>query len=100
MAIDAPLRTRRRGAELKLPLGEAPSEIDRALVRNIVKAKRWMEMIIQDETFTEITDAPPVYEAEVGNGRTSSSQGDDLAAAVKVLEWVAFFPRMDATKPP
>jgi hypothetical protein len=43
MAIDAPFRMRRRGVELKLPLGEAPSEIARTRVRNIVKAKRWME---------------------------------------------------------
>ena len=36
VTIDAPFRMRRRGVESKLHLGEAPSEIDRTLVRNIV----------------------------------------------------------------
>jgi hypothetical protein len=66
---------RRRGVELKLPLCKAPSEIDRTRVRNIVKAKRWMEMIIQGKTVAEIADAPSHSEAKLGKGRTSSSQG-------------------------
>ena len=49
-----PFRTRRRGVELKLHLGDAPREIDQTLVRNIVKAKRWLTMIIDGKTFDEI----------------------------------------------
>jgi len=57
LTINAPFQMRRRGVELKLHLGETPAEIDRTLVRNIVKARRWMEMIIKGKTFTEIAAA-------------------------------------------
>jgi len=57
LTINAPFQMRRRGVELKLHLGEAPAEFDRTLVRNIVKARRWMEMIIKGKTFTEIAGA-------------------------------------------
>ena len=40
LTITSPFRMRRRGVELKLHLNEAPPEIDRALVQNIVKAQR------------------------------------------------------------
>jgi DNA invertase Pin-like site-specific DNA recombinase len=53
----SPFRMRRRGVELKLHLGDAPSEVDRTLVRNIVKAQRWMAMILSGKTFAEIADA-------------------------------------------
>lgn len=55
--IAAPFRMRRRGVELKLHLGDASAEIDRTLVQNIVKARRWLAMIIEGRTFTEIAEA-------------------------------------------
>ncbi len=54
LRIKAPFRIRRRGVELKLHLGEKPSEIDRTLVQNIVKPRRWLAMIIEGRTFGEI----------------------------------------------
>lgn len=54
LIIEAPFRMRRRGVELKLHLGEAPPEIDRTLIQNIVKARRWLGLIIEGKTFTEI----------------------------------------------
>ncbi len=54
LCIEAPFRMRRRGVELKLHLGDAPSEADLTLVQNIVKAQRWMAMIKSGKTFTEI----------------------------------------------
>lgn len=54
LRIEALFRIRRRGVELKLHLGEKPSEIDRTLVQNIVKARRWLAMIIEGQTFGEI----------------------------------------------
>ena len=54
LRIEAPFRVRRRGVELKLHLGDVPSEIDRTLVQNIVKARRWLTMIIEGQTFGEI----------------------------------------------
>jgi site-specific DNA recombinase len=50
-------RMRRRGVELKLHLGVAPTEIDRTLVQNVVKARRWLALIIEGKTFAEIAEA-------------------------------------------
>jgi len=57
LKLISPFRMRRRGVELKLHLGKAPPEIDRTLVHNIVKAQKWMSMIIGGKTFTEIAQA-------------------------------------------
>lgn len=55
--LKTPFQMRRRGVELKLHLGETPNEIDRTLIQNIAKAKKWLGMIIEGQTFTEIADA-------------------------------------------
>ncbi len=57
LILTSPFRMRRRGVELKLHLGDAPPEVDRTLVQNIVKAQRWMAQIIAGKTFTEIAQA-------------------------------------------
>jgi site-specific DNA recombinase len=56
LTIEAPFQMRRRGVELKLHLGAAPPEIDPVLIRNIVKARNWLAMIIEGKTFTEIAE--------------------------------------------
>jgi hypothetical protein len=57
LQIEAPFQMRRRGVELRLHLGDAPPEIDRTLVRNVIKAQRWMSMILDGKSFAEIADA-------------------------------------------
>ena len=57
LILTSPFRMRRRGVELKLHLGDVPSEVDRTLVQNIVKAQRWMAMLIDGKTFSEIAQA-------------------------------------------
>ncbi|WP_424833826.1 recombinase family protein [Ruegeria sp.] len=57
LSIEAPFRMRRRGVELKLHLGDPPPEIDQTLVRNIIKARQWLAMIIDGRTFSEIAEA-------------------------------------------
>ncbi len=54
LAIEAPFRMRRRGLELKLHLGDQPPEIDQTLIRNVVKARRWLAMINDGRAFSEI----------------------------------------------
>ena len=54
LAIKTCFRIRRRGVELKLHLGVAPAEIDHTLIQNIVKARRWLALIIEGKTFAEI----------------------------------------------
>lgn len=57
LTIEEPFRMRRRGVELKLHLGDAAPEVDQTLVRNIVKARRWMAMAIKGTTFADIAAA-------------------------------------------
>ena len=57
LILTSPFQMRRRGVELKLHLGNAPPEVDRTLVQNIVKAQRWMAQIIAGKTFAEIAQA-------------------------------------------
>ncbi|MEM6480909.1 MAG: recombinase family protein [Pseudomonadota bacterium] len=57
LCIEATFRIRRRGVELKLHLGDATSEVDHTLVQNVVKAQKWLAMIIDGKTFTEIAEA-------------------------------------------
>ena len=54
LQFEAPFQLRRRGVELRLHLGNAPPEIDRTLVQNVVKAQRWMSMILDGTSFAEI----------------------------------------------
>ncbi|RMA43743.1 recombinase family protein [Rhodophyticola porphyridii] len=56
LTLTSPFRMRRRGVELKLHLGDVPPEVDRTLVQNIVKAQKWLAMIIQGKTFAEIAE--------------------------------------------
>lgn len=57
LLLTAPFQMRRRGVELKMHLGKAPPEIDQTLVSNIVNAQRWMDMILDGKTFSEIARA-------------------------------------------
>lgn len=65
LTIEAPFQMRRRGVELKLHLGEAPAEIDRTLVQNIMKARSWLAMVIAGKTFSEIADIESVSKRRV-----------------------------------
>jgi site-specific DNA recombinase len=63
--IEAPFQMRRRGVELKLHLGDAPKEIDITLIQNITKAKKWLGMVIEGQTFTEIAEAEGVSKRRI-----------------------------------
>lgn len=56
LTITSPFQMRRRGVELKLHLGDAPAEIDRALVQNVVTAQRWLRMIIDGKSLAKIAN--------------------------------------------
>ena len=74
---------RRRGVELKLHLGNPAPEVDLILVRNIVKARRWLGMIIEGRTFAEIA-------AEEGVSKRRVQDVVDLALlAPDVLDAIA-----------
>lgn len=83
LTIGAPFRMRRRGVELKLHLGNPAPEVDLILVRNIVKARRWLGMIIEGRTFAEIA-------AEEGVSKRRVQDVVDLALlAPDVLDAIA-----------
>lgn len=56
LAIEESSRMRRRGVELKLHLGDAPPEVDRALVRNIVGARSRLKILIGGKAFVRIAE--------------------------------------------
>ena len=64
LVIEAPFRMRRRGVELKLYPGPPPPQIDRALVSNIVKARRWLAMVVAGKTFTQVAQAEALRHSE------------------------------------
>lgn len=65
LTIEAPFQMHRRGVELKLHLGEAPAEIDRTLVQNIMKGRNWLAMVIAGKTFSDIADIEGVSKRRV-----------------------------------
>jgi len=56
---------RRRGVELRLYLGDAPPEIDRTLIQNIVKARQFLAEIIAGKTFREIAQSEGVSKRRI-----------------------------------
>jgi site-specific DNA recombinase len=63
--IEARFQMRRRGVELKLHLGDAAKEIDITLIQNIAKAKKWLGMVIEGQTFTEIAEGEGVSKRRI-----------------------------------
>lgn len=82
LTIEAPFQRRRRGVELKLHLGEPAPEIDRTLVLNIVKAQRWLKMIIAGRTFAEIASAEDISKRRVQDVIDLALLAPDVLAAI------------------
>ena len=82
LTLVSPFRMRRRGVELKLHLGEAPRDIDRTLVRNIVKAQKRMAMIIQGKTFCEIAETERISKRRVQDVIDLAMLAPDILAAI------------------
>ena len=86
LILMSPFRMRRRGVELKLHLGDAPSDVDLTLVQNIVKALRWMVMIIAGKTFTEIAQAEGTSKRRVQDIVDLAMLAPDILDAIAVGE--------------
>ncbi|MCA0272325.1 MAG: hypothetical protein LCH69_09720 [Proteobacteria bacterium] len=54
LVLEAPFRIRRRGVETRVVLGERPAEIDRVLIRNLMKARGWLTALTRGEACAEI----------------------------------------------
>ncbi|MDU8909978.1 recombinase family protein [Aestuariicoccus sp. MJ-SS9] len=65
LTLAAPFQHRKRGVETKLIIGDAPTEIDTTLLRNIARAHRYFELVRSGKTFAEIADAEGVSKRRV-----------------------------------
>ncbi|MEE9429003.1 MAG: hypothetical protein V3V25_12740 [Paracoccaceae bacterium] len=77
---------RRRGVELKLHLGVAPTEIDYTLIQNVVKARRWLAMIIEGKTFAEIAEAEGTSKRRVQDVIDLALLAPDVRSAITIGE--------------
>lgn len=82
LTLTSPFRMRRRGVELKLHLGDASPEVDLTLVQNIVKAQKWLAMIIDGKTFTEIAEADGVSKRRVQDVVDLATLAPDILDAI------------------
>ncbi len=86
LTIEAPFRMRRRGVELKLHLGDAPPEVDQTLVLNILKARRWLVMIIGGRTFSEIAEEEGISKRRVQDVIDLAMLAPDVLEAIAAGE--------------
>ena len=65
LILNGPFQMRRRGVELKLHLGDVPTQVDGKLVQNVVTARRWMSMVLSGMTFNEIAQAEHISKRRI-----------------------------------
>ena len=82
LSLTSSFRMRRRGVELKLHLGDASPEVDLTLVQNIVKAQKWLAMIIDGMTFAEIAEADSVSKRRVQDVVDLATLAPDIIDAI------------------
>ncbi|OSQ42008.1 recombinase family protein, partial [Marivita geojedonensis] len=86
LTIEAPFQMRRRGVELKLHLGDPPPEIDETLVQNIAKGRRWLAMVIDGKSFSEIADNENVSTRRVQDIANLALIAPDILDAITLGE--------------
>ncbi len=67
LTFDAPFQMRRRGVELKLCFGDAPPEIDKTLVKNIVRARHYLAQIFDGNSLAQIAKAETTSSSRIKN---------------------------------
>ncbi|MBT6512598.1 MAG: recombinase family protein [Rhodospirillaceae bacterium] len=83
LVMEVPFQMRRRGVELKLYFGRQPSELDKTLVKNTVNARRWLKMLIEGSSYSQIA------EAEGTNERRIQSLIDLAMLSPEILDTIA-----------
>ena len=86
LTIETPFQMRRRGVELKLHLGDPPPEIDETLVQNIVKGRRWLAMVIDGKSFSEIAQVENVSTRRVQDIANLALIAPDILDAITLGE--------------
>jgi len=65
LAIAAPFRIRRRGVETKVLLGDRPAEVDRVLIRNLMKARDWFAALTRGESYAGIAEREGIWKQRI-----------------------------------
>ncbi len=65
LSIEAPFRIRRRGVETKVVLGDRPAEVDKVLIRNLVKARDWFAALSRGESYAEIAEREGIWKQRI-----------------------------------
>ena len=86
LTIETPFQMRRRGVELKLHLGDPPPQIDETLVQNIVKGRRWLAMVIDGKSFSEIAQVENVSTRRVQDITNLALIAPDILDAITLGE--------------
>lgn len=86
LTIETPFQMRRRDVELKLHLGDPPPAIDETLVQNIVKGRRWLEMVIDGKSFSAIAEVENVSTRSVQNIANIALIATDILDAMTLSE--------------
>jgi hypothetical protein len=86
LTIETPFQMRRRGVELKLHLGDPPPQIDETLVQNIVKGRRWLAMVIDGKSFSEIAQVENVSTRRVQDIANLALIAPDILDAITLGE--------------
>ena len=86
LTIETPFQMRRRGVELKLHLGDPPPEIDETLVQNIVKGRRWLAMVIDGKSLSEIAQVENVSTRRVQDIANLALIAPDILDAITLGE--------------
>jgi hypothetical protein len=86
LANEICFQTRRRGVELKLHLGATQAEVNPTLIQNVVKARRWLAMIIEGKTFAEIAEGEGISSPRVKNVTDLALLAPDVMNAIATGE--------------
>lgn len=86
LTIEAPFQMRRRGVELKLHLGDPPPEIDKTLVQKIARGRRWLTMVINGKSFSEIADSENVSTRRIQDIANLALIASDILDAITLGE--------------
>ena len=86
LTIETPFQMRRRGVELKLHLGDPTPQIDETLVQNIVKGRRWLAMVIDGKSFSELAQVENVSTRRVQDIANLALIAPDILDAITLGE--------------
>ena len=65
LTVTAPFRIRRRGVETRVMLGDRPADVDRVLIRNLMKARGWFAALTRGESYAGIAEREGIWKQRI-----------------------------------